>query len=363
MNICFLLGGFTGNGGIGRVTSVLANKLCNEENLNIFTLSFFNTKKENLYSINTKIKQGFLFEHPVNMTKGILSGGVFKLRKYLKDNHIDILIACGALYFPISVWSCKGTKTKCFCWEHSNFQNNKDHKFQIICRKIGVKSADKVITLTKFDKNSYTKKFGGKNIVQIYNPIDERIFNYAGRYNVNSKKILSVGRLSYQKNFSLLIDIAKVVLTDNPDWTWEIYGEGELRDELEKKIKNYNLEDRLYLKGQVDNLYELYNEFSVLIMTSFYEGFPMSLLEGMACGLPLISFDVQTGPNEIIVDGENGFLVKAFDIQQMIIKINSLMNNTKQRIEMSDNGKLNCKKYELSSIKEEWKKLFKETIS
>lgn len=360
MNICFLLGGFTNNGGIGRVTSILANRFCNEENYNIFTLSFFNTNKENLYQLDKKIKQDYLFDKPVNMTKGILSGGVFKLRKYLKENGIDILIACGALYFPISVWSCKGIKTSCFCWEHSNLRIEKDHKFQMICRRIGVKSADKVITLTKYDKDSYKKKFDRTNIVHIYNPIDENIFNYVNNYRQDSKKIISVGRLCYQKNFTLLIDIAKEVLTDNQDWSWDIYGEGELRNELEMKIKSYNLEERIQLKGQVDNLYELYNEYSMLVMTSHYEGFPMSLLEGMACGLPLISFDIQTGPNEIITEGENGFLVKPHDSQQMKNKINYLIDNAKTRQEMSKNCKEKCTEYKLSSIIDEWKKLFSE---
>lgn len=362
MNICFLLGGFTGGGGIGRVTSILANQFCIEENYYIFTLSYFYTGKENVYNLNTRIKQDYLFERPISMTKGFLLGGISKLRKYLKKNNIDVLIACGALYFPISVWSCKGIRSKCFCWEHSNLQINKDYKFQIFCKRIGVKNAEKIITLTKFDKDSYIKKFGKSNIIQIYNPIDERIFDYVSCYRPNSKKILSVGRLSYPKNFSLLIDIAKEVLTANPDWTWDIYGEGELRNELELKIKNYRLEDRIHLKGQVDNLYELYNEYSMLIMTSYYEGFPMSLLEGMACGLPLISFDIQTGPNEIIVDGQNGFLIKPFDVEQMVAKINYLISDVKKRHEMSTLGKSKCIKFKLSSIIEEWNNHFKEMI-
>lgn len=357
MNICFLLGGFTG-GGIGRTTSILANRLSSEDNYDIFTLSFYNAKKENIYKLHARVKQSFLYEHPVSMTKCILSGGVLRLRKYLINNDIDILIACGALYFPISVWSCKGIKTKCFCWEHSNLQIDKDYKFQKMCKVIGAKNADKLITLTKHDKDSYIKRFGGKNIVQIYNPIDEKIFDYVGSYNVNSKKILCVGRLSYPKNFSLLIDIANVVLTDNPGWTWDIYGEGELRSELEEKIKNYGLEERLYLKGQVGNIYELYKEYSMLIMTSLYEGFPMTLLEGMANGLPLISFDIKTGPDEIIIDGENGYLVKPFDTQQMIEKINLLISNPELREHMSENGKKNCGKFEISSIIKEWDALF-----
>lgn len=358
MNICFLLGGFTGNGGIGRVTSILSNSLCNDPNYKIYTLSYFDNQKQNLYRIDEKICQEYLFDTPLNMTKGLLKGGILKLRRYLKKNNIDILIACGALYYPISVMSCLGVKTKCICWEHSNAQNSKDHSFQLLARWIGAKNADLVITLTKHDKKGYIDKYHIDNVEQIYNPIDEKVFDYIHQYKVNSKKLLSVGRLSYQKNFEMLIDIAKEVLIENPSWTWDIYGEGELREQLQDKINDYGLESRLFLKGQVNNLYSLYNDYAMLVMTSRYEGFPMTLLEGMASGLPLISFDVLTGPNEIIENSVNGYLIKPFEIELMASCISSLINNPQMRFKMHEHGISMCEKYKLVEIENQWKRLF-----
>lgn len=356
MNICFLLGGFTGNGGIGRVTSILANSLSEDDNYAIHTLSYYNNNKENLYIINSKVKQDFLFDSPISMTKGLLKGGIFKLQKYLKDNDIDVLIACGALYYPIAVLSCATTKTKCICWEHSNVQNASDHSFQQICRWIGAKKSDLVVTLTKYDKISYIEKYGISKIQQIYNPIDEQAFKHVRPYRSDSKKILSIGRLSYQKNFELLIDIAKEVLEANPGWTWDIYGEGELREELQRKINEYGLGKRVILKGQVNNIYELYNEYSMLVMTSRYEGFPMTLLEGMANGLPLISFDILTGPNEIIEHSINGYLIKPFNQEKMISSIKTLINNSQYRVEMSNQNLGICRNYKLDEIIKIWKK-------
>jgi len=358
MNICFLLGGFTGNGGIGRVTSILANTLCEDEKYKIYTLSYFRNNKENLYHLNKKIYQDCLFDEPINMTKGILRGGISKLRQYLKSNQIDILIACGALYYPISILSRNGLKTKCICWEHSNVQNSKDHSFQLLCRRFGAKYADVIVTLTQHDKRSYIKQYNVDNVVQIYNPIDEEVFNYTRDYNLNSKKLLSVGRLSYQKNFEALIDIARDLLIDDPMWTWDIYGEGELRDELQSKINKYGLEKQVQLKGQVHDLYRLYGDYSMLVMTSRYEGFPMSLLEGLANGLPLISFDVLTGPNEIIINGENGYLIEAFDLKMMASVIDKLINDSNKRYVLSQKGKEMCNKYKLSEIIVDWKHLF-----
>lgn len=357
MNVCFLLGGFSGNGGIGRVTSILSNSLCRDKKYEIYTLSYFNNQKENLYDLDKKIRQDYLFDNPLNMTKGILKGGIIKLRSYLKKHKIDVLIACGALFYPISVISCIGIKTKCICWEHSNVQNSKDHSFQLLSRWFGAKNADLVVTLTKHDKESYLDKYNIINVEQIYNPIDEDVFGYTRQYNLNSQKLLSVGRLSYQKNFGMLIDIAKEILSNNPNWTWDIYGEGELREELQSKINEYGLEDRLILKGQVNNLYSLYSEYSMLIMTSRYEGFPMTLLEGMAHGLPLISFDVLTGPNEIIENGINGYLIKPFETEIMISRINTLISNQDTRLKMSNQGKFICENYKLEVIIKHWKEL------
>ncbi len=356
--ICFLLGGFTGNGGIGRVTSILANNLTNYNEYEIHTLSFYKTNKENLYYLDKKVKQDFLFNKPLNMTKGILKNGIGKLRRYLKANDIDILIACGALYYPIAAFACINSKVKYICWEHSNVQNDKDHKFQIFSRYIGAKMANKVITLTNYDKNSYIKKYKIKNVKRIYNPIDNEVFKHKKVYKNNSNKILAVGRLTYQKNFDDLIEIAKIITEKYPSWKFDIYGEGELRESLQKKIYEYKLSENISLKGQVKNLYSLYNNYSMLVMTSRYEGFPMTLLEAMANGIPLISYDVLTGPNEIITDGENGYLVKAFDINKMVEKIISLIDDENKRKLLSDNCLLKCELYTLENIINEWRNVF-----
>ena len=93
MNICFILGGFTSNGGIGRVVSILVNGLCKDANLNIYTISFYDTKMPNLYKIDKRVQQNYLFESRINMSKGILKGGILKLKRFLYNNNIDILVA------------------------------------------------------------------------------------------------------------------------------------------------------------------------------------------------------------------------------------------------------------------------------
>lgn len=347
------MGDMTKNGGIGRVISILSNHMVDNQNLLVHILSFFNTGKNNFYYISDKITQNYLYDERINMKKAIILGGHLKLRRFLIDNKIDVLIVAGALFFPISILACKPTNIKCICWEHSNLKNN-DVFFKRFCRLFAAYRADWIVVLTKRDFESYKKKYGISNICQIYNPIDPNIYKHEHAYKQSAKKIISVGRLCYAKNYEILIQIAKEVFRKIDDWEWHIYGEGELREKLETLIREADLEKRVKLKGQRNNIYELYSEYAFLVMTSRYEGFPMVLIEGLACGLPLVSFDIYTGPSEIIKNGENGYLIEKNNYREMANKIMKLINDLQMRKKMSDESKDISAKFNVSEIGLKW---------
>lgn len=354
MNICFFLGGFHQNGGIGRVTSMLINKLVETENINITALCYFNTKSPNIYQISDKITQEYFLLNYQSMTKLLLTGGIRKLRKYLCDNNIDIVIACGALFFPICTLACKKIKTKCICWEHSNPEGNSDHKNQYYARRFGITLSDLNVVLTNSALNIYKEKYHAHKTIQIYNPIDPEVFTHSTEYNPECNRIISVGRLTYQKNFQCAVDVAKIVLKKHPDWEWDIFGKGEEESSLKSSIISAGLEQQMHLCGQVTDMYDRYGRYSFIVMTSRYEGFPMTLLEGSGNALPLVSFDIPTGPNEIINDGENGFLVKPFDVAEMANKIDLLISNSDLRSKMSAKSREMCKRFTEKEIVEQW---------
>ncbi len=354
MKICFMLGGFYQNGGIGRVTSMLANRLAEDFKIDVTTLSYTKQNLPNLYEISEKVHEEYFLLEYINMTKALLSGKEKNLRKFLEKKEIDILIACGALFFPICVRACKGIATKCICWEHSNPEGNMDHKGQRVARKYGIKKADLNVVLTKSAERVYREKYKVKNVIQIYNPIDKNVLNKAGEYDVFSKKIVSVGRLEYQKYFEKAVEVAQIVLKKYPDWSWDIYGKGPQMDELKKMTKKSGIEEKMCFCGQVNNLYERYKEYSMMVMTSRYEGFPMTLLEGMGNGLPLISFDVPTGPNEIIENNTNGYLIECFDEREMAKKIEHIIQNIEVRKEMSRNSKQRCSLFTEDEVLKQW---------
>ncbi|NMP37320.1 MAG: glycosyltransferase family 4 protein [Clostridiales bacterium] len=351
-----MLGGFQGSGGIGRVTSVLANSIAEKEGFNVTAVAYCQSDKPMIYRLSEKINSEYLYTSVMPMAKALVKHhAVSKLTEILKRRNIDIVIACGALYYPLGIAAAKKAKAKCFCWEHINPATTTDYRFQNLCRKLAVKKADKIIVLTKSAQQYYSKHFSveEQRLAQIYNPVSQDA-SVSGKYDEKSRKIISVGRLSYQKNFELLIDVAAKVLPKHPDWSWDIYGGGEGADSLREKIKVCGLTDRVNLKGMVYDLYERYGSYSFQVMTSRYEGFPMSLIEGASNRLPLVSFDIETGPDEIINNGENGFLVESQNTQAMIQKIEELIEAPELRIRMSENAFDSVKRFDLAEITERW---------
>jgi len=266
------------------------------------------------------------------------------------------------MFFPVGFGATLFTNTKFICWEHSNTNLVSNHKFKKASRWMGAKFADKVIVLTKQDESDYFKKYRPKSLVQIYNPIDPNIFNISSTYDIDSKKIISVGSLCNRKNFTLLLDVAKMIFEKYVDWTWDICGEGEEREVLQNKIFELGLQDFVKLKGVVSNLYELYSQYSIMVMTSKSEGFPMALIEGMAKKLPLISFDIYTGPNEIIFDGRNGFLIKPFEVEVFAERICQLIENRELRMEMSKQNDILAENFHIGSISSKWASVIYDTL-
>ena len=359
MNVGFFVGNLQRNGGIGRVVSIVANRLCEEKGYQVHMISHFQKGDKLLYELASSVHTHSLYNAPISMIKAmVFKNEVGMLKKIIEDENLNVIVACGALFYPLAIMAARAKKIKCICWEHINPATVSDYRFQGLARKFAVKKADQVVVLTKSAKKYYRDvlKFDEDRLFQIYNPISENSAK-STEYLETSKKIISVGRLSYQKNFDLLIDVAAEVLPKYPDWSWDIFGSGEEYDSLLSKIKTKGLEGRVNLLGQVSDLYDRYPNYSFQVMTSRYEGFPMSLIEGMANRLPLISFDIETGPDEIIQDGVNGFLVPPENREKMAERVCRLIESPSLRKEFSEASYAFRTKYNLESIVLQWKEL------
>ena len=183
----------------------------------------------------------------------------------------------------------------------------------------------------------------------------------------SQKVALSVGRLSKEKGFLRLLDIWKILAQNKKfecefqKWQLIIVGDGVLKKELESKIKALNLQESVILKPFTKQIEKEYLSASIYAMTSHFEGFPMVLLESASYGLAPISFDIKTGPSDIIADEKSGFLVADNDLQGYADKLRLLMRDENLRFNFGTKAKqVVSEKFSKEMVMKEWQGLFDE---
>ena len=339
-------------GGTERVLSIIANKLVEKYDVEI--VSIYKYSEKPAFYLNPKIKIINILEKELTPYKLYYFYLAYKIRKALKNYKTDIFICAGMRQIDVSIFMRK--KAKYIAWEHSNSGAPNPGVAFNTGRKLAAKYADNIVVLTKKDMQLNKEMFGSEGkITHIYNPISVNISNTS--YDIDSKKIVSVGRLEYEKGYDMLVEVASKVFAKHPDWEWHIYGAGNEKENLEKLILENQIQNNLKLVGTTNTMQEKYKEYAMSVMTSRHEGFPMVNIEAHSAKLPIVSFNCNCGPDEIIQDGVNGFLIDCFDIDKMADKINYLIENPKLRKEMSDNTMLDKEKLDIENIIKEWEKI------
>ena len=177
---------------------------------------------------------------------------------------------------------------------------------------------------------------------------------------VTEKRVIAVGRLDYQKGFDRLIKAWKMVQQSGRfnDWKLDIFGQGEWKDMLNRMIDDYGIAGTASINAPTKQIGDEYAKSSMLVMSSNYEGFPMVMIEAMACGLPVVSFDFKCGPKDIIDDGKNGIIVHDGDIEGLANAMMKLMDNQTLRKTMSENAKKVVDTYSEENVMKQWLDLF-----
>lgn len=209
-----------------------------------------------------------------------------------------------------------------------------------------------VVSPTSMDYEIY--KSQGCNAFYIANPLS--FFNEEIS-NLSQKTVINIGRLTSDKRQDLLLDIWQKVSLKHPNWKLLLVGKGELKTILEEIIQTKNLNNSVEIIDPIKDVQSLFLKSSIFAFTSRYEGFGMVLVEAMACGVPCISFNIPSGPRDIIEDNIDGFLIKDGNVSQYIEKLEILMSNVKIRENMAKNAKKNIQKFLDIKIEKKWNKL------
>jgi glycosyltransferase involved in cell wall biosynthesis len=175
--------------------------------------------------------------------------------------------------------------------------------------------------------------------------------------------LLSVGRLENQKGFDYLLQAFSEVIEAHPNWTLVILGEGSLRPVLEDHVNSLGIEDRVRLPGAVGNVAEWYEAADIYVLTSRFEGFPNTLLEALAHGVPAIAVDCETGPKEILRHEVDGLLVPNGDVADLAKSLDQLMGDENLRRVFGTNAIGVRDRFSMEKIIGMWEALFEDLMN
>lgn len=350
--VTFLVGDLNSSGGTERVTSLVANKLI-DLGYSISILSLVNGCNP-YFDLRKNIEVDSLYKNKISFKKNYLNI-IFKIRKYIKHNNIDTLIVVDSISCIFTVPALFGLNVNHICWEHFNFNVDLGVSYRNIGRKLAAKYCNYIVTLTKRDETLWQqglKKINAK-IIPISNPTPYE--DIAHIPDLKYKTILSVGRLTHQKGFDLLIKAWHEVCKSNREWKLKIVGNGEEEENLKNQVSSFSLEERVEFITATKKIEEHYKTSSFYCMSSRYEGLPMVLLEAQSFGLPIVSFDCDTGPSDLILHKNNGYLCSPDNIKSLAEGLLYLMNISKiNYLNMVNLSKDKSKDYKLENIINKW---------
>jgi len=349
MKILFFIGSLNGVGGVERAAISLLNGLSEFSDIDV-TLVTFDCFLNPYFDLNKDIE--IISLNIFNYRKQYIQI-FFKLNKILKNN-IDIFLTVEtmSLLFAFLPWLLNRKKTKLVVWEHFNFRNNNGKKSRDFFRVLAAKYADLIVLLTKRDKEEWHSKLSvSAKITHIYN-INQ--FNPSENlYNLNSKNIISLGRYTKVKGFDRLVKIWTIFQQkyNCPQWNLNIVGYGEDKEKLEAMISELGTSNISLIS--TDNVADIYKSSSFFCMSSYFEGLPMVLIEAQSFGLPAISFDIFTGPSEILIN-DSGIIINDDNLIQYADAIYKLISNQSLRKKMSDKAFEESKRFSKDSILLKW---------
>lgn len=351
MRIMFCLGSMT-KGGAERVIANLSNEFCQEHSISIIVTP----PDEPMYKLDNKIN--FITLDKCNDKKENIIVRTVKrikrLRKIIKNINPDIIVSL----LPEPTYRVMIAKIGLSKKTIISVRNDPKVEYKKFLNKIIMKIlypfADGFIFQTQEAKEYFGINIQKKSVI-IPNPINEEFVceKYKGE---REKIVVTVGRLEEQKNQKMLINAFSRLPSEFAEYKLIIYGDGTLRKELEKQIKDLNLTERVKLPGEVDDIKNKIYKASLFVLSSDYEGMPNSLMEALTLGVPCISTDCPCGgPRFLIENNVSGFLIKQGNEEEMLNAIQKVLNSNKNEInEITDKAQERMFNIKPSKINKKW---------
>lgn len=337
MKILFVINSLKKKSGTERVAIELANKLSLMANYEVTLLNRESIKSNTAYPVFDNVKVVVISSNFFEFYK--------KLKIHVSLHSYDMVIVHNMGKLSLLCALLPKVK-KLVTLEHVSFVS-RPKKIQILS-KFFYKWVDQVVTLTQKDKEQFDKFHSKVIVIPNFSP-----FSIVPKSTFSSKQIVTIGRLTDQKNYLHLLKAWQKIYQMIPEWHLNIYGEGEHKKMLEDYIKQNSLQ-QVILKGSTSNVEDVYRNSDFFVMSSKYEGLPMVLVEAQSFGLPIISYNCPFGPAEIVQNDVNGFLVEDQNIQELSDAILTLAMSPEVLISFSEKSLVKAQEFQSDRIIKLW---------
>jgi len=359
MKILYITNGITGSGGLERVLSVKASMLAEDFGYEVHIISLNEKESDTFFEFSSKI-----IRHDLEVSgdayfylKAYLRG----MRRTIEQVQPDIISVCDdalkGFFLPIVI---RGDAKWIYESHASILLRNQGEgvslyqRLQHLLKQFLGRRFSKIVLLTYRNKKEWLLP----QLEVIPNPLP---FQTDKLSTLQNKRVIAVGSYSFNKGYDLLLQIWTKIEPEFPDWELNVYGRSTYEN-LSQEAERMNLCSVRFFPPDPD-IQERYKDSSVFVLPSRSEGFGMVIIEAMACGLPIVSFDCPHGPGEIITDGDDGFLVENGHVESFADKLSQLMQNSDLRQKMGSAATETSKKYLPAQIASQWDRLFTSLLS
>lgn len=385
--IGFIISSFYACGGEERVVSIMANELAKRHDITVYTyenrqqegfekndyyvseqvrVERVNAPKDTPFRLGVKIAY-----YHTGLTTGKLSSWMLK-KAYYPEKHLeewverinreqfDIMIAVSGAYTMLLGYISDRICAKCISWEHSSFEGyfaprtgyyrNRMHLYQECAAKM-----QKCIVLNEDIASKYRDRLGIDAVV-MPNP---KSFHSEQKADMKQKCFVTCGRVEPEKGYDDLIEAFALFCKKREDWGLLIIGGGSLQGKLEELIKEHNLQQKAHITGYTHEVQKYLAQGSVFVMTSRWEGFPMTITEALEMGLPVIAYGIPAMA-PLVTDGIEGKIVPPFDREKLVKAMLEVAEDVSLREKMKEEALKKALTLEPEQIAEKWFALLEE---
>jgi len=320
-------------GGSERVMSLLANEFANYADVEVHVI-VYGREAPFQHALSEKVivhRPEFKFDNRFRVLSTIRRLGF--LRRSIKNGRYDALLSFGERWNNLVMLACLGLNVRVFLSDRASPELQLGW-LQARLRSILYPRATGLLAQTNRARDMAMRRGLNHRICVIPNPV---VMQKLGPEHGRQNTILSVGRMIATRNYDHLIRIFASLNTD--DWKLVIVGDdsqGQFhRSHLRSLVDSLGVSESVVFAGERSDVQSFYDRAKIFAFTSSTEGFPNAVAEALASGLPVVSYDCVAGPSDLIVNGENGYLVELFDERAFHNRLRELMVDEERRIQMS----------------------------